>query len=629
MNIFSQEDLELLRNLPEVVNATTSTFSITLPERIQQVLLEKWGLWLTTVPVRRMQGDTKPHVDFGAKSFENTYLAYLTDGEGTLEIGDASYPITAGSGFVFPSGTRHGVIGTNGSSRLMLGPMSEHGLSVGGPTTVYIRQNGAVQESSSDQENWTQITWPLNVYGGQTILFTTDLVLTDATAYFICNGDNITIGSRFLKNDGTRTKITIDGVANYPGLVQNSGCSNVLIYNIYVASVNGSFVAGSAGWIGAYGYGTDGTNNYIFYCSSDGPISNYSGGIVGGEACTLNVAPSADLTLVGCSSSGAIDEYGGGIAGEYLGTGGGTVTLLKCWSVGAIGNNAGGLVGIYAGTNEGTVTADRCYSLGIIGQNSGGIFGTNAGEGATVAASYCYSQGSIGADAGGIFGKLAGTDGGTATATGCYSSGAISGGNGIFGASAGTVTALNCYTANGSWSTITATAALGLTNYVEVMLNQPFFLRNIGPSPYTEYTVEEDGEDLTLTYSQTVAAGVPSTVGVTAGNTYLILSGSGGTINASTGAITVATAGNYTFTVLASDGMNYSVTTVALTVTGGVPTPLAVPEPRGKGVDFEIYTDTQIGKRLVQERLQNPNIRFNSFADYHKYKMALLKKNLR
>lgn len=621
MNIFSQEDIECLRSLPEVANATETTFTVTLPERIQQVLLEKWGLRVTTVPFRRIKGDTASHIDVGSKSFEKTYLAYLTDGEGTLEIGDEKHAITAGSGFVFPNGTRHGVVNTNGSSRLMLGPMSEAGLAVGGP--VYIRQNGSDQEYSFDQVNWSTITWPYSLSGGAVIEFVSDITLTSQTNYFICNGENITIGSRFLNNDGTRPTITVDGVVNYPGLVQNQGYSGVLIYNLRVLAINGSYLDDGAGWIGQSQYGRDGINNFIWYCSSDGPIKDYCGGIVGASAGSINLAGSAVLTIVGCSSSGVIGDNAGGIAGEYLGQGIGSVVLIRnCWSTGEIGNGGGGIAGWHA-AEDGNVSAVRCYSMGTIGNGGGGIFGERAGSGGFASTNYCYSQGTITNEAGGMFGRDAGLDLGNITAESCYSSGVIqSGGFGIFGNTSGSTTEMNCYIANNAWNTATATATLGLTNYVSVAPNEPFLLRNFGPSPYVLNTVNDGGADLTLTYSETVAAGVPSASAVIPNLTYVIVSGSGGTINSSTGSITAATGGSYTFTVLAVDGTtSYSMTTVTLTVTGGppTPTPLATPGPQNKGNDFEIYMDNKIGKRLVQERLQNQNIRFNSFADYNKY----------
>lgn len=106
--VFDETDLEILRNLPEVQNSHSTYFQASVPESIKQKLQTSLGLDLSRVsslPFRRMHGDTMPHVDRGQASFENTYLVYLTDGEGQLEVGDESYPMTAGSGFVFSEGT--------------------------------------------------------------------------------------------------------------------------------------------------------------------------------------------------------------------------------------------------------------------------------------------------------------------------------------------------------------------------------------------------------------------------------------------------------------------------------------------------------------------------------------------
>lgn len=654
MNIFSSEELDILRSLPEVVNATGTTFTVTLPERIQQVLLEKWGIRVTTVPFRRAQGDTAAHVDFGSHSFQNTYLAYLTDSEGTLEIGDASYPITAGSGFVFPHGTRHGVLDTNNTSRLMLGPMSEAGLSVGTePTTLSLRQQGPIQEVSYDQVTWNAAVWPITLYFGTTVEFLTDLTLTDANSYFICAANNIIIGSPVLNPDGSRTTITIDSILGYTGLVRNpDGYDFISIYNLQMPTIGNPSLQDGAGWIAGNSF--RGSNNYIINCTSSGQIPPSGGGIVGSDA-----GSGGQLTIIGCLTGGDISDDGGGIAGDYAGSTGGTVHILKCASTGTIGGlGAGGIVGSDAGDLAGTVTVEQCYSYGSINERSGGIFGGNAGgnDGGTVTASYCYSTGAIELDAGGIFGYQAGS-GSTASAFRCYSTGGInfatSGGIVGLPGVGGTSTVTNCYTsgvaafntgyiksdstdvgatnyseaANGGtgFNPVNASPVLGTTFYVD-LLGELFFLRNMGPSPYSLTVIE--GQDLVTTYSQTVPVGIPSNPAVAPAFTYSIVDGTGATINETTGAITATAPGTYTLTVLSGSPPFFVTTTVVLTVPGDVPppTPTAVAEPRGKGYDFSIYNDLQVGKRLVQERLQNPNIRFNSFADYHKYKMALLRR---
>lgn len=639
MDVFSPEELAILRNLPEVANPSGT---IALPESIQNTLFEKWGLRLTHAPFRWVHGDTLPHVDVGKESFENTYLAYITDGEGTLEIGNETYPITAGKGFVFSRGTRHSVRDTRGSTRLMLGPMSESGVAVGAPSTVYIRQNEENQEYSGDQETWYAVHWPFNVYSGQTVLFVNELTLTDSNAFFICNGNYITFGSKSLNNDGTRSIINVD-VDNYPGLVQNGdeeqvGYNNISIYNLLVGITNPEYrtVVGG-GWIGQKGFGYQASSNYIVNCVSNGGIAQEGGGIVGRSA-----GVGGQLYVIGCVSSGTIEPYGGGIVGASAGGTGGSVTCSQCGSAGAIYLASGGIFGRYAGEYNGSASAIQCYSVGTIGDAAGGIFGVSAGandnvldSGGETVADRCFSFGNISADAGGIYALGAGVSGGTTLATNCYSAGTVASLTyGIYGIGKGNGTQPNCYVANDDWNDVDANAALlGVptsgnvgNSWVRIDANIPYLLNNFGYTPYST-TIIDEASQFIQSYGQTVAVGAASDPGTAAMNYLLLTPTPGVSLDGLSGAITAASPGIYQLVILTGFGpFQYSVTTVTLTVPSP---PTTSAEPRGKGYDFGIYNDTQIGKRLVQERLQNPNIRFNSFADYHKYKMALLRNNLR
>jgi hypothetical protein len=682
-NVFGSSELELLTSLPDVVAAqsklSTSSmvyFQASVPESIKQTLLDTLGLDLfgvDRVPFRWIRGDTKPHVDQGVSDFDNTYLVYLTDAEGQFHIGDESYDMNAGSGFVFSEGLSHEVTGTNGTSRLLLGPMSESGFAVGfggtsvnadGATdTVYVRQNedlsaNPLNEYKINDGEWTELLFPLNISNTNVdpasnilkVLFTTDVTLSDGNGYIQINSNGVQIGDTAVNNDGTKRTITIDGIANYNGLIVNYGNSDIYIYNLHVAAINDAYLDTDGGWIGQSGYGTNGTNNFIIGCSSDGPISDYSGGIVGGYAASLQgEGVGADLTIIGCTTSGEIGDSAGGIAGEYAGYfPASSITVIKCSSSGAIGNGAGGIFAVYAGQGEGTATATKCYSTGVIGQEGGGIFGRYAGEGGQTIAEYCYSRGTIGADAGAIFGQYAALEygedpiiPGSAIASNCYGIGSGAE-EGIFGSNIGVGTvASNCYIADGSWSDTSAIlAGLDLNTYIQTGINQPFELRAIGPSPYSLTTILADvgDEDMTLFYSQTVQAGSSTIAGVLSGySTYSILEIDLEsplevptiTINSTTGVISTTSstpAGEYTIIVRAVVNP-YSITTFVLTVEEGptppTPTPSAASVPyRGKRFDFETYNAIQQGKLYVRERLNNTNLRFKSFEDYMKYKKA-------
>jgi hypothetical protein len=654
--LLDESDIETLRNLPGVLLGGQSTFYSHIPENIRQKLRDQLGLATSSrVPFRWIHGDMAPHVDVGAHSFENTYLVYLTDGEGQFQIGDETYPIEAGSGFVFSEGTQHQVTQTNGTSRLLLGPMSEQGFAVGfggtsvsadGATTiVYVQQiddpsGNPLSEYKLNDGDWQSLTFPLiitNTNGSPAsnilkVLFTTNLTFLDDSGYIQPNSDGIQIGDTVLRNDGTKPTITIDGVSNYGGFVSNT-YSYVSVYNIHVTAINGGALAGGGGWIGRYSYGSDATNNFIIGCSSDGPISNYSGGIVGGEAANVTGEEgSSSLTIVGCTSSGAIDEYGGGITGEYSAYGAGSyVYILKCSSSGTIGNEGGGITSIYAAESGGTCQVQTCYSTGTIGTNAGGIFGRYAGDNGTATATACYSRGNIGTDGGGIFGANAAANGGSTLVANCYTSGTITTEDTGFygtGASEGAV-GTNRYAANGNWDSSIASGILTMTPYISVQVNQPFEFRNIGPSPYSLTTIENN--DVIYSFTQTIQAGSSTTPGVVSGySSYSILEGGDATItvNGTTGAISTSSSTPVATYILVVRAVTnpYSITTFELVVNPAPPqqptTSQVAIDFKGKSYDFSLYSDTQQGYRYVVERLTNPNIRFKSFEDYNKYKIA-------
>lgn len=148
-NVLSSEELRYLNELPEVLAAKASLdarpagmiyFSVPVTESIRATLQSRFGLQLavgSTIPMRWMKGDTRPHVDRSASAFENTYLVYLNDAPGELVVGSDAYPIEANTGFVFNEGLPHETRHTSNVARLLLGPMSEQALPVGSPLSYY------------------------------------------------------------------------------------------------------------------------------------------------------------------------------------------------------------------------------------------------------------------------------------------------------------------------------------------------------------------------------------------------------------------------------------------------------------------------------------------------------------
>ena len=153
-NLISQEEIDYITNLPEVIEAKTEIetknegviyFNIKLSSNIINIF-QNIGLDISnfeSIPMRWIKGDTKPHIDTGNQNFNRTYLAYLTDSSGELIIDNNSYPIHKGNTYVFSEGLPHETINTGLEPRLLLGPMSEFGIPVGAATNI--QANGATE----------------------------------------------------------------------------------------------------------------------------------------------------------------------------------------------------------------------------------------------------------------------------------------------------------------------------------------------------------------------------------------------------------------------------------------------------------------------------------------------------
>jgi hypothetical protein len=144
-NVLNDVDISLVLQNETVTTvlssgATKTRFRLALPDTIKEKLKSGLGLDLFSVPevpMMYIRGDMEPHVDSGVSDFKNTYLVYLTDSGGKFVVGDVEHDIKKGCGFVFQRGLSHGTTGTEGEGRLMIGPLSDIGLEVGGPSVYY------------------------------------------------------------------------------------------------------------------------------------------------------------------------------------------------------------------------------------------------------------------------------------------------------------------------------------------------------------------------------------------------------------------------------------------------------------------------------------------------------------
>ena len=159
-DVLSGEQLRYLQELPEVsvalqrinAGATVVYFTVELTADIKETLRSRLGLDLSAVskiPMRWITGDTVPHIDTGAGEFANTFLMYLNNNPGAFVVGEDSYPIVENTGFVFDEGLRHETLNTGAEPRLLLGPMNEGGLPVGGAVVIYYYSNQAAAQAAT------------------------------------------------------------------------------------------------------------------------------------------------------------------------------------------------------------------------------------------------------------------------------------------------------------------------------------------------------------------------------------------------------------------------------------------------------------------------------------------------
>ena len=385
--------------------------------------------------------------------------------------------------------------------------------------TLYMNGANVAYSRDGDNEDIDWVSGPgCELKGNITVTIGQDLIFDSVDNYFVVTddaGNNVTL-------NGAGYKITINNVADYPGLVF-SRSNNTVVTNIGVVPNTGTTtttLARDGGWIGGNTF-----KGTISSCYSTGNISGNSGGIVGG-----NAGINGNCTITNCYSTGNISYTGGGIAGAYAGDGG-SCTIENCYSTGNISRESGGIAGYLAG---GSCTIENCYSTGNITGDSGGIAGAYAGDGGSCTIENCYSTGNISDNSGGIVGSYDGVETeyyGNCTITNCYSSGTVdatSGGiagsyagdsepfstrictlnncyvtgtntntNKYFGANKGSDASTptnNCGNSSG-WVDATAIQYLtgSTTTWKAIYLNNPWklsiFLKDVSTDPYTSGTL--------------------------------------------------------------------------------------------------------------------------------------------
>ncbi len=211
---------------------------------------------------------------------------------------------------------------------------------------------GQVVYSVNNNVSTSPVTWPLTLTGTMTVYLEEDLILSNASNYFIINnGNTITI-------DGKYHTITINGVTGYYGLVYSRSTSTI-VQSLGIVTSNGSTLGNDGGWIGrstgVYGNGFLGTINNSY---TTGNVPGFSGGMTGsysgfGGSCNIN-----NSFTTGSTS----DSFGGCIVGYYSKN----CNLTNCYSAGTVGGTyCGGFIGGYSDSS--TITNSYCIGGDALG----------------------------------------------------------------------------------------------------------------------------------------------------------------------------------------------------------------------------------------------------------------------
>ena len=173
LNVLNDDDISNLLQNETVATVLSSgalktRFRLPLPDAIKEKLKSGLGLDLFSVeevPMMYIRGDMEPHVDTSASDFKNTYLVYLTDSGGKFIVGDVEHDIKKGCGFKFQRGLSHSTTGTEGEGRLMIGPLSDIGLEVGGGFVVSYFSN-LTDANANTSAIFNSGSYTVGTYGG-------------------------------------------------------------------------------------------------------------------------------------------------------------------------------------------------------------------------------------------------------------------------------------------------------------------------------------------------------------------------------------------------------------------------------------------------------------------------------
>jgi hypothetical protein len=300
--------------------------------------------------------------------------------------------------------------------------------------------NSNIIEYNVDSSVWVTVdSWPVTIINDdlsdnlRVLLYNLninpDIVgsTSGTDVYFIAGSDKIIFGNNI---DTPSLNITINGITNYPGLIQNgvliSDIDNIIVAcnkNIIVQNIkmdcSGSTLSTYNGWICQeyFGFGSLNTNItpytpscLVRTCTSNGDVTNDKcGGIIGTYSTTK---------VNKCSSSGNFSAY---FVGGILGNQSYFCTITNCYSIGnfsSTSDNTSG--GILFEANNCMIT--NCYSTGDFTSDSNNYLGGICSYANNCTITNCYSTGNFTCvsnnNSGGIL-----RDCYNCTITNCYSTG--------------------------------------------------------------------------------------------------------------------------------------------------------------------------------------------------------------
>jgi len=161
--LFSNEELDWLIQNDIVVNQRENLsdtnhkirFSLNLPENMK-AKLQSLGLSenAVSIPMMWINNDMSTHIDSGEGEFNETILVYVSYCQGSLVINNNSYEIKQNRAFKFQKGLEHSTENTGNAPRLLIGPMSETGFSVGTPYIYYYIDSASLNQEIPYMENY-------------------------------------------------------------------------------------------------------------------------------------------------------------------------------------------------------------------------------------------------------------------------------------------------------------------------------------------------------------------------------------------------------------------------------------------------------------------------------------------